>query len=330
MTINSTLSTALKSVMACALGMSMLAGHAHAAYPEKTIKLVVPYTPGGAGDQLGRAIGERLGKTLGQTVIVENKPGASTRVAASYVARSDPDGYTLFLGSNASMVLNPMLYKTIDYGVEDYRVISVVAEMPLVVVINPGIEAKTLEEFAEYSVEKKGTLNYASVGMGNPLHLATEMLKERAGIDIFHVPFNGSAPALTSVMANDTQMMVDGVITSLPLIRDQRLTALAVMSSERLDVLPDVPTVAERGHPGFHAATWFGISAPSETPDETIEILHDALSTVLEDPSFIDHFNNTVGMVVQKHRSLEETTNYVERDRETWSKVIKDNDFKLE
>lgn len=326
---NFIVSAAIKSITACALGVTMFAGQAYAAYPEKTVRLIVPYTPGGAADQLGRAIGERLGKTLGQPVIVENKPGANTRVAASYVARSEPDGYTLFLGSNASMVLNPMLYKTIDYSADDYRVISVVAEMPLVVVVNLESQADTLQEFADYSMENKGKLNYASVGMGNPLHLATEMLNERAGIDIFHVPFNGSAPALTSLIANDTQMMVDGIITSLPFIRDGKLKALAVMSSERLEVLPDVPTVAESGYPGFHAATWFGVTAPSETPDAVVETVHKALDTVLTDPSFIKLIN-AGGLVVQAPQTLEETQAYVERDRETWGKVIEANDFKLD
>ncbi|MFT0851896.1 tripartite tricarboxylate transporter substrate binding protein [Achromobacter sp. F4_2707] len=181
----------------------------------------------------------------------------------------------------------------------------------------------------DYANQNKGKLNYASVGMGNPLHLATEMLNERLGIDVLHVPFNGSAPALTSLMAKETQMMVDGVITSLPLIQGGKLNALAVMSSERLDVMPDVPTVAEQGNPGFHAATWFGIATPAKTPEEVVNTLHKALGEVISDPEFIKNFS-ALGMVVQAPRTLEETAKYVERDQATWKQVITDNDFQLD
>jgi len=309
---------------------AFLSGIACATYPDKPVKLVVPYTPGGAADQLGRAIGDRLSKEFGQPVVVENKPGASTRVAATYVANSQPDGYTLILGSNASMVLNPLLYKkTIKYDANDFKVVSLMVEMPLVVVANPTLPANNLDELKGFAKQNKGKLNYASVGLGNPLHLATEMLNQRAGIEMLHVPYNGSAPALASLMANDTQIMVDGVITSLPLIRGGKIKPLAVMSEERLEVLPDVPTVAESGYPGFKAATWFGVAVPAEVPDEIAMLLNDKLNKILVDDSFIEQFKN-LGMVVQKPRSLKEIGDYVGQDNRVWSKLIEDNQIQLD
>lgn len=319
-----------KVAFAGCTSLAVLGSGAAWAYPEKPIKLVVPYTPGGAADQMARAIGEKLGQELKQSVIIENKPGASTRIAATYVARSAPDGYTLFMGSNSSIVLNPLLYKkSIEYSANDLKVAGLMTEMPLIVVANPKVPANTVSEFAAYSKNMKGKLNYASIGLGNPLQLATEMLNQRADIDILHVPYNGSAPALTSLMANDTQMMVDGIITSLPLVRDNRLKALAVMSDKRLSVLPDVPTVAESGFPGFRAATWFGIAVPAKTPVDITNLLNATLNKILNDQSFIETFSK-LGMVVQSPRTLADINHYVDQDRQTWGKLITDNNFQLD
>lgn len=203
------------ALLLCAAGTST----ALAAFPDHPVKLVVPYTPGGSADQLARVLAERLSQELGQPVVVENKPGANTMIAATQVARAQPDGYTVFLASNASMVLNPMLYQKISYdAARDFRVLSVVAELPLVVVANNDVPAATLAQFVDYARARPGKLNYASVGIGNPLQLATELLKSRTGIDAAHIPYNGSAPALSSLMSNDTQLMVDVISTSLPLV----------------------------------------------------------------------------------------------------------------
>lgn len=206
------------AIVLCAAGASPV----WAAFPDRPVKLVVPYTPGGSADQLARVLAERLSQELGQPVVVENKPGANTMIAATQVARAQPDGYTVFLASNASMVLNPMLYQKISYdAARDFRLLSVVAELPLVVVANNDVPAATLAQFVDYAQARPGKLNYASVGIGNPLQLATELLKSRTGIDVAHIPYNGSAPALSSLMGNDTQLMVDVISTSLPLVREE-------------------------------------------------------------------------------------------------------------
>lgn len=306
------------------------ASPAVAAFPDRPLKLVVPYTPGGAADQLSRVLAERLSRELAQPVVVENKPGANTMIAATQVARAQPDGYTLFLASNASMVLNPMLYQKIAYdAARDFRVLSVVAELPLVVVANNEVPATTLAQFVSVAKARPGKLNYASVGIGNPLQLATELLKSRTGMDVAHIPYNGSAPALSSLMANDTQLMVDVISTSLPLIKEGKIKALAVTTSERLPVLPDVPTVAESGFPGFRAATWFGVAVPAETPAAEANALRDAVAKVMRQPDFRERFQ-ALGLVIQAPRDQVETERYVEEDRKRWGEVIRANHIKLD
>lgn len=314
------------AVLACAA----IAPQVLAAFPDRPVKLVVPYTPGGAADQLSRVLAERLSRELGQPVVVENKPGANTMIAATQVARAQPDGYTLFLASNASMVLNPMLYQKIAYdAARDFRVLSVVAELPLVVVANNAVPATTLAQFVSYAKTRPGKLNYASVGIGNPLQLATELLKSRTGVDIAHIPYNGSAPALSSLMANDTQLMVDVISTSLPLVKENKIKALAVTTAERLPVLPDVPTVAESGFPGFRAATWFGIAVPQATPAAEGRALQEAVARVMAQPDFRERFQ-TLGLVIQAPRDQAETDRYVAEDRERWGAVIQANHIKLD
>lgn len=306
------------------------APQAWAAFPDRPVKLVVPYTPGGAADQLSRVLAERLSRELGQPVVVENKPGANTMIAATQVARAQPDGYTLFLASNASMVLNPMLYRKIAYDAErDFRVLSVVAELPLVVVANNAVPAATWAQFVAYAKSRPGKLNYASVGIGNPLQLATELLKSRTGIDVAHIPYNGSAPALSSLMANDTQLMVDVISTSLPLVKENKIKALAVTTAERLPVLPDVPTVAESGYPDFRAATWFGIAVPQATPAAEARSLQDAVARVMAQADFRERFQ-TLGLVIQTPRDQAETDRYVAEDRKRWGAVIEANQIKLD
>lgn len=306
------------------------ASPAVAAFPDRPLKLVVPYTPGGAADQLSRVLAERLSRELAQPVVVENKPGANTMIAATQVARSQPDGYTLFLASNASMVLNPMLYQKIAYdAARDFSVLSVVAELPLVVVANNEVPAATLAQFVGVAKARPGKLNYASVGIGNPLQLATELLKSRTGMDVAHIPYNGSAPALSSLMANDTQLMVDVISTSLPLVKEGKIKALAVTTADRLPVLPDVPTVAESGFPGFRAATWFGVAVPAATPAAEANALRDAVAKVMRQPDFRERFQ-ALGLVIQAPRDQAETARYVAEDRERWGEVIRANHIKLD
>ena len=315
-----------------ALGLALAIGHApatFAAWPERPVKLVVPYTPGGSTDQFGRALAEGMARDLKQPVVVENRPGANTMVGTQSVARAQPDGYTMLMGTSASMVLNPMLYKKTGYDPKDFKVIAIGIEVPLVVVTNTQVPAANTRDFAAYAKAAGGKLNYSSVGLGNPLQLATEMLKSELGIDMTHVPYNGSAPALSALLANDTQLMVDVVSTSLPHIKAGKLKALAVTSNARLDVLPNVPTVAESGYPGFHAATWFGLAVPALTPPEAVARLQAAAARVLTNPQFRSTFG-ALGLVVQAPRTQAEIDRYVAADRDNWGKVIRANHISLD
>ncbi len=301
-----------------------------AAFPDRPVRLVVPYAPGGSADQLARAMADGMGRELRQPVVLENRPGANTMIAATGVARATPDGYTVLLASNASMVLNPMLYKKVNYDAKrDFKVISITAEIPLVVVTNAQVPAANIREFAGYAKANAGKLNYASVGLGNPLQLATEMLKSELGINLTHVPYNGSAPALAALLANDVQLMIDVVSTSLPHIKAGKLKALAVTSKERLEVLPDVPTVAEGGHPNYQAATWFGLAVPAQTPPDAIARLQAAAARTTSDPQF-RHTFATLGLVIQRPRDSAEIQRYVEADRARWGTVIQANHISLD
>ncbi|WP_416049801.1 Bug family tripartite tricarboxylate transporter substrate binding protein [Cupriavidus basilensis] len=303
---------------------------AAAAYPDRPIKLVVPYTPGGSTDQFGRGLADGMSRVLKQTVVVENRPGAATMIGTQSVARAPADGYTMVLATNGSMVLNPMLYKKIAYDPpRDFRIFTVGAEAPLVVVTNSQVPATNIREFAAYAKASGGKLNYASVGLGNALQLATEMLKTELGISVTHVPYNGSAPALSALLANDVQLMVDVVSTSLPHIKGGKLRALAVTGRTRLEVLPNVPTVAESGYPNFQAATWFGLAVPAQTPPDVVEKLQAAAAQVLKDPHFRATFS-ALGLVIQPPRTQAEIDRYVEADREHWGKVIRANNISLD
>ncbi|MFS8932432.1 conserved hypothetical protein, UPF0065 [Cupriavidus taiwanensis] len=312
----------------CAL--ALWGGAAQAAYPDRPLKLVVPYTPGGSTDQFGRALADGMSRQLGQTVVVENRPGAATMIGTTSVARAPADGYTMVLATNGSMVLNPMLYKKIQYDPpKDFRIFSIGAEAPLVVVTNTRVPAGNIREFAAYAKAEGGKLNYASVGLGNALQLATEMLKTELGIGVTHVPYNGSAPALAALLANDVQLMVDVVSTSLPHIKAGKLKALAVTGRSRLEVLPNVPTVAESGYPNFQAATWFGLAVPAQTPPEAVARLQAAADHVLKDPQFRATFS-ALGLLVQPPRTQAEIDRYLEADRAHWGKVIKANNISLD
>jgi tripartite-type tricarboxylate transporter receptor subunit TctC len=314
-----------------ALSLALLSGGAaHADYPERAVKLVAPYAPGGSADMLARALAAELGKELGQAVVVENKPGANTQLAATAVARGPADGYTLLLASSASMVLNPLLYRKLNYEPQkDFRLLSVVAEAPLVVVAGDKVPAQNLKDFSAYAKANAGRLNDGSVGLGNPLQLATEMLKGELQIELTHVPYNGSAPALAALMAGDTQLMIDVVSTSLPHLRAGKLRALAVTGSERVKALPEVPTVAEAGFPGFHAATWFGIAVPAGTPAPVATRVQAAVHKAMLSAS-LRSLLDTQSLLAQPARSDAELGRYIERDRSNWGKVIRAHNITLE
>ncbi len=298
-------------------------------YPSRALKLIVPYAPGGSTDQLARALAERLAQALGQPVVVENKPGANTIIGADAAAKSAPDGYTLFMGSSASLAVNRLLYEKLPYDPRrDFAGVTLVAQSPLVMEVNAAVPAKTVKEFVELAKAKPGGYSFASVGNGNPLHLAGELFNTVAGIDTIHVPFNGSAPALTALLGGHVQLMYDVVLTSEPHIRAGKLRALAVTGTKRLPILPGVPTVAESGYPGYEAGIWFALVVPKATPAAIVQRLNAETTKILRQPDMKTRFDSLALELIPS--APDEVQQFADQEQARWARVIRDRNIRLE
>ena len=305
-------------------------GTAHAqTWPAKPLKLVVPYAAGGATDQLARAVAENLGRALAQPVVVENKPGGNTIVGAEMVAKAAPDGYTLFMGSSASLAVNPLLYTKLPYDTKaDFAGISMLAASPLVMVVNPMVPAKTVKEFIALAKSQPGKFNFSSAGNGNPLHLAGELFKTEAGIDMVHIPYNGSAPALAALLGNQVQVMFDVVLTAAPHIKAGKLQALGITGRRRLDILPGVPTVMEAGVPGYEAGIWFAMVVPKATPAAIVTRLNAEVTKLLKQDDMKTRFD---GLALElTPSSTEEVSAFSAREQTKWSRLVKEKGIRLE
>src|SRR4051794_14166348 len=271
-----------------AIAAALVAANVRAAeYPVRPIKLVVPYAAGGPTDVLGRLVADYLGRDLKQATVVENKAGAQGAIGAEVVARAEPDGYTLFFTAASIFVLNPMLYKKLPYDpTRDFRLLALVTDLPVVMEVHPSVPAKTVAEFVAYAKQNPGKLNFGSAGTGGTIHLAGEMFKQMAGIDMVHVAYKGAAPALTDLLSGNIQLMFDTLGTALPPVKSGLLRPLAVSSKERISDLPDVPTIAESGYPDYVVSVWYGISAPSKLPDDIAQKLSASLDRALNDEAF--------------------------------------------
>ena len=258
-----------------------------AAYPNKAIRLVVPYPPGGGIDLMSRVIGLQLSQRWGQPVIIDNKPGAGTIVAAESVARSAPDGYTLMVTTDATITINPHLYARLPYDpVKDFVPVTQLVFLNQLLLANPGVPAGDLKELIAYAKSNPAKLNYASYGSGSQPNLAMEMFKSQAGIDIVHVPYKGIPQAVPAAIANEVQLTFSGAASSIAYLKSGRLKALAVGGKTRLALLPAVPTFAEQGFPDIPSNAWFGLFAPAGTPRDVVMKLHTEVTTILNDPEF--------------------------------------------
>src|SRR3954465_9280432 len=263
------------AISCLAIAAALVGTHVRAAeYPVRPIKLVVPYAAGGPTDVLGRLVADYLGRDLKQATIVENKDGAQGAIGAEAVARAEPDGYTLFVAAASIIVLNPMLYKKLSYDpVKDFRMLALVTDLPVVMEVHPSVPAKSVAEFVAYAKQNPGKLNFGSAGTGGTIHLAGEMFKQMAGVDLVHVPYKGAGPALTDLLSGNIQLMFDSLGTALPPVKAGLLRALAVSSAQRVSDLPDVPTLAESGYPDYSVGVWYGVSAPAKIPEEVAKTL---------------------------------------------------------
>ncbi|QVQ25426.1 Bug family tripartite tricarboxylate transporter substrate binding protein [Achromobacter deleyi] len=272
--------------IAAGAAMFAVAGAASAAWPDKVIRIVVPFAAGGSTDLVARKVAEGLGQRLGANVIVENRPGAGGTVGTEYVARQPADGYTILMGSVSTHGSAPCVYSKLPYdAVKDFTPLTVVATIPNVMSVNQSVPAANLQEFVALLKKEPEKYSFASNGQGTSNHLAAELFKTTAGVSMVHVPYRGSGPALIDLVGGQINMMMDVVMTSYPYIKDGKIKALAVTSPQRSAMLPDVPTVAEAGYPGYEAMVWFGMLAPAGLPEQVREKLTDGLVQTLHAPA---------------------------------------------
>jgi tripartite-type tricarboxylate transporter receptor subunit TctC len=301
---------------------------AETAYPSQTIKLIVPYPAGGTTDFLGRLVAEQFRTGLGATAVVENKPGAATALGAEQVARAAPDGYTLLLATSTTLAINKALYRKLPYDpIRDFIPISLVAGVPFVLIVNPSLP-KTLPEFIAYAKANPG-LAYGSAGNGSPQHLGAEMLKAAAGIDIRHVSYRGSVPAMLDVIAGQIPFMVVDLQPALPQIRDGRLRALGVTTPTRVAAAPEIPTLAEAGLPGFELVAWQGVVAPAGVPRTIIDQLAAQIGRLVADPATRDKLT-TMAVLPLTGSTPDSFAAYVKTEVDRWAIIVRNSGAELE
>ena len=319
---------ALGFAVALLLLCALAAAHA-ADYPTRPVSLVVAFTPGGASDVLARILGRKLEQNLGQPFVIENRPGAGGNVAAEAVAHAAPDGYTLLNGNNGILATNAALYKNINFDAEkDFATIGLIGAQANILVVNPALPVQSLDQLLALAKAKPGQLNFASSGHGLAAHLAGELFKTEAKIDIVHVPYKGAAPALQDVIAGHVQMMFATASSVVPHIRDGKLRPLAVTTLKRSTVLPDIPTIDELGLKGFDATTWHGLVAPAHTPREIIVTLNRALAATLEDASVKKSLADLGVDIIGG--TPEEFAAYIRSEIPKWTAIVKASGAKLE
>ena len=298
-------------------------------YPTKPIRLVITYPPGGNTDLVGRALALKLGEFMGQQVVVDNRGGAGGVLGSMITAQSAPDGYTIMLGTSAGMVINPLLSRKLTYDpVRDFAPVSMVVIVPQLLVINPQLPVKNVRELIAFAKAKPGYLNAGSSGVGTPNHFGTELLKWLAGVDIVHVPYKGGAPALTDLLGGQIQMAFSSVPAVLPHIKAGRLVALGVGSAKRSPALPNIPTIAEAGVPGYEYTTWYGVFAPAKTPGTLIARLNAEIVKAMETPDIKDRFTALGGD--PDPGTPEELRAYMANESAKWAKIIKAANIRVE
>jgi len=304
-----------------AAGLLAVAAAAWAQYPSRPIRIIVPIPAGGAPDIAARVVGQKLSDLLGQPVAVENHSGSNGNIAGDMVAKAQPDGYTLLLGQDSLITINPHLYAKMAFDtLKDLAPVATVAANQFVLSVNPSLPVKTFREFIEYARRAQPPLAYASGGNGSQHHLAMEMLKARAGIDLLHVPFKGGAPATTATVAGDTQAMFSGTSTA-PQIKAGKLRALAVTGAKRSAEFPDLPTIGEF-YPGYEVTIWLALFAPAATPDAVIERLRAAVAKALASPEVKEKLN-AAGGLEPFATSSEEFAALIRSDYDKYGKIVK-------
>ena len=319
----------LRSLISMIAGLLLALTHAATAqqYPTKPIRLVVPFPPGGSNDILARAIATPLGERLGKQVIVDNRGGAGAVLGTEIVATAPKDGYTLLINS-LTHAINPWLYKLPFDPIKDFAPISMVASGPDVLVVHPELQANSVNELIALAKAKPGQLQYASAGIGTFTHMGGELFKLAAGVNLLHVPFRGGGPALIDVLGGHTKIMFSNLNAAMPHIRSGKLRALGVGGTARSSLLPDVPTIAEAGVPGYEANNWWGVLAPAGTPTAIVERLHREIDVVQSSPDLQKHIAAEGAEVVRM--SSAEFGDFLAREMKKWERVVKGGQIKAE
>jgi tripartite-type tricarboxylate transporter receptor subunit TctC len=321
----------LGTLWLCAAGAGVIPAAAHAAataagnaaqYPVRPIRVIVPFAPGGATDILARVTGKRLSEVWGQSVIIDNRPGAGGTLGANLAAKANPDGYTLLMGTNATHGIAPSLYTSLPYdAIKDFAPITLVAIVPQVVIVNPALPVKNIKELIALAKEKPGALNFGSAGQGTPGHLGMELFKMLTGTQMVHVAYQGGAPGLAAVAGGQVQFMADNMNSALPFIQAGRVRAIGITSLKRSGALPDMPTIAEQGVAGFDSGSWFGMFAPAGTAPAIVAKLHAETVKTLQLPE-VKQTLAQQGAEVGANTPAQ-FTELIRSDIVRWGKVVK-------
>ena len=330
MTRNLTQRSAARTLLTLAgILCCVAAATAQSAYPNRPIRMVVPFTPGGSTDILARAIGLELSKAWGQPVVIDNVPGAGGSIGADRVAKAPADGYTLLMGHIGTLAVNPSLYPNLSYDpVKNFAPVAWVARVPNVLVVHPSVKAASLKEFVAQVKARPGQINYGSGGNGSAANLATEYFKMQTGTAIVHIPYRGTVPAVTDLMGGQIQMLFTGAPAVLGQIRSGQLRALAVSSPKRLDILPDVPTVAESGYKDFEADQWYGVVAPTGTPKDVVVKLNTQINQALASAELKTRLNNEGAIAMPT--TPEAFGQHIVREIARWKPVIQSGRVKAD
>jgi len=306
----------------------VVSGPSYAAYPDKPVRMIVPFPPGGGTDVVARVIALKLSEQWGQSVVIDNRPGAASMVGTEMLAHAVPDGYTIGFVS-MSHTINPSIYKKLPFDpIADFAPVVLGATAPNVLVVNPAVGAKSVAELVQVAKSRPGKLNFPSSGNGGVSHLSMEMFRYAAGIDIVHVPYRGAGPALTALLANETQLMMATTPVALPQMKAGRLIALATTGLKRSPLAPDIPTVAESGYPGFEADTWYGMLAPAKMPPALVNQINEAVVKMLTQTDFKERLAHEGAQPAGGTPA--QFAAYIKTEIEKWAKIVRMAKVKIE
>ena len=309
--------------------IALAAASASAQYPNRPLRLIVPFPPGGAVDILGRAISLNARDIFGQNIVVDNRAGFGGAVGSEIAARSSPDGYTLLMASTSTISINPVLYSKLAYHpTRDFTPVTLVAFVPHLVTASTAVPASNLKEFIAFAKAKPGQLQYGSAGSGTPHHIAMEMFKRMAGIDLLHVPYKGTAPAVLDLLSGRVNIMSAEVLALLPHVRAGKLRALGMATSTRNQIAPDIPTISEAGVPGFEVTGWYGVVAPAGTAREIVSLLSRGIAKSLSAPDMQQRLSDLGATPVGN--TPDEFAAFIKREGAKWAKAVKDSGAKVE